>query len=58
MVLGFNFQFIYFGVFEVDGTGSTASFQVNGGTYATTTSPVTITTGDVLAVQLTYIAQG
>lgn len=54
----FNGGAFYFGVFEVDGTGSTASFQVNGGTYATTTSPVTITTGDVLAVQLTYIAQG
>jgi hypothetical protein len=48
----------YFGVFEVDGTGVTASFQLNGGTFATTTNPVTIATGDVLAVQLTYIAQG
>jgi hypothetical protein len=44
----------YLGTSEIDGTASSLTLQVSGGTFATTTSPITLATGDVVSVQITY----
>jgi hypothetical protein len=44
----------YLGTSQIDGTASSLTLQVSGGTFATTTSPVTLATGDVISVQITY----
>ncbi len=44
----------YLGICEIDGTGTSMTLQINGGTFATTTNPITLATGDVISVQITY----
>lgn len=47
-------QFVY-GPVEIDGTSSTATLQVSGGTFATNGAPVALAAGDEVAVQITYL---
>lgn len=46
----------YFDIAQIDGTGSLASFRINGGVIATSASPVPLAAGDTLNLQITYKA--
>lgn len=43
-----------FGWSEIDGTASSASWQITGGTFATAAAPVVLAAGDRLSMQITY----
>jgi hypothetical protein len=49
---GPNFRY---GWAEIDGGNNVITLQIDNGTFATSGSPVALTTNDVLSVQITYM---